>query len=679
MFFAGQSRKQESRDPHCIHQKVLLDAQKSGVISLNSRGLSYVPPVVWTLNRPLPPKENAVSFESAGDDTRWWEMEPIQRLNLSANTIKELPGPGLAQLDTLVSLDVRDNELTTLPEEIALLTQLKQLFLSSNKLTCLPGALSQLHGLVLLDAAHNLLTELPSGLEALVDLEKLDVSDNRLAQLPLLLPPKLISLKVNQNRLVRLPEGLLQSCQSDNKIDEFSLVNLAGLGELAILDLSRNRIPAIPLGIPESLPALSRLDLSNNDLKSIPTELGFMESLNVLSLCGNPFRSVPQNVLSSGTQALKALLRDRHQADTAPPPPAFSRSPTGSPDVPATADDPSTLNYADLPAVNTSSILDWSCSRNLGAKRIGHVAANLREELPPLDDPVVWRAVALRGCGSNAVVKTLNLLWRQLDTFPMGIMAFRESLTSLNLSHNRLTHLPDEIGRLSRLEELNVSNNCLNSLPQTLTALAALQTLVLDFNAGLGPQLPAETLFRAPLTQSLVNLSARSCRLTQLPPASMLSPESMPALRSLDVSENDISTLEPRLDAILEQVCRVFEMNQSTNKLGPITVESSSRPITSLSSSCSYLHSEQPLSRRLLPSHSQPPSGKQGRFPQSPMRLTASLVVNAQRHTLPCGRFLLLTIRNLQVMGNTFRVPRPAVVAKGTAALMEYLRSRIAE
>uniref|UniRef100_A0A5K3FDB3 Leucine-rich repeat-containing protein 40 n=1 Tax=Mesocestoides corti TaxID=53468 RepID=A0A5K3FDB3_MESCO len=641
MFFAGQSRKQESRDPHCIHQKVLLDAQKSGVISLNSRGLSYVPPVVWTLNRPLPPKENAVSFESAGDDTRWWEMEPIQRLNLSANTIKELPGPGLAQLDTLVSLDVRDNELTTLPEEIALLTQLKQLFLSSNKLTCLPGALSQLHGLVLLDAAHNLLTELPSGLEALVDLEKLDVSDNRLAQLPLLLPPKLISLKVNQNRLVRLPEGLLQSCQSlreldasenvlenvgisgggnqssltticlcknrltaipalspfhklkevalgDNKIDEFSLVNLAGLGELAILDLSRNRIPAIPLGIPESLPALSRLDLSNNDLKSIPTELGFMESLNVLSLCGNPFRSVPQNVLSSGTQALKALLRDRHQADTAPPPPAFSRSPTGSPDVPATADDPSTLNYADLPAVNTSSILDWSCSRNLGAKRIGHVAANLREELPPLDDPVVWRAVALRGCGSNAVVKTLNLLWRQLDTFPMGIMAFRESLTSLNLSHNRLTHLPDEIGRLSRLEELNVSNNCLNSLPQTLTALAALQTLVLDFNAGLGPQLPAETLFRAPLTQSLVNLSARSCRLTQLPPASMLSPESMPALRSLDVSENDISTLEPRLG-------------------------------------------------------------------------------------------LCTQIQNLQVMGNTFRVPRPAVVAKGTAALMEYLRSRIAE
>lgn len=65
-----------------------------------------VPPVIWTLNK-VPSEEKPISFESAGDDdVKWWEAEPITRLNLFGNSIKELPGDGIAQLDSLVNIDV---------------------------------------------------------------------------------------------------------------------------------------------------------------------------------------------------------------------------------------------------------------------------------------------------------------------------------------------------------------------------------------------------------------------------------------------------------------------------------------------------------------------------------------------------------------------------------------------
>ncbi len=61
---------------------------------------------MWSLNTPLPPEDKVINFETCGDDARWWETQPMQRLNLSANSITELPGSGIAQLNTLVALDV---------------------------------------------------------------------------------------------------------------------------------------------------------------------------------------------------------------------------------------------------------------------------------------------------------------------------------------------------------------------------------------------------------------------------------------------------------------------------------------------------------------------------------------------------------------------------------------------
>lgn len=81
----------------------------------------------------------------------------------------------------------------------------------------------------------------------------------------------------------------------------------------------------------------------------------------------------------------------------------------------------------------------------------------------------------------------------------------------------------------------------------SLSKLSTLATLVLDFNPGLGPELPAGILFVEPLCRSLQEISACGCRLARLPPASTISVDRMPRLQTLNVSDNDIGALEPEL------------------------------------------------------------------------------------------------------------------------------------
>ena len=77
--------------------------------------------------------------------------------------------------------------------------------------------------------------------------------------------------------------------------------------------------------------------------------------------------------------------------------------------------------------------------------------------------------------------KTLDLSGQRLTTLPPELGRLT-ALTRLDLANNRLTTLPPEIGQLTALTQLFLINNQLTTLPPELGRLTALRELFLAGN-----------------------------------------------------------------------------------------------------------------------------------------------------------------------------------------------------
>ncbi|VDP39198.1 unnamed protein product [Echinostoma caproni] len=86
------------------------------------------------------------------------------------------------------------------------------------------------------------------------------------------------------------------------------------------------------------------------------------------------------------------------------------------------------------------------------------------------------------------------------------------------------------------------SRNCFHTLPDVLGRLPALVTLRLDHNP-LGPECSLQVLTDGPVHLKLEHLSLRSCQLAQTPEPKQLTPDHMPNLSSMDLSDNAIGSI----------------------------------------------------------------------------------------------------------------------------------------
>ena len=341
-----------------IPQAILKRAATTGNLIFSNKGLTSVPPEIFNLDESIVRDEN----------TKWWEFTDIVTVDLSSNQIAELP-PQISNLMALKKLDIHDNCLTFLPHELGQLQNLNRVDLSRNKICKpLPDTFGSLRALVQLNANNNKLPsfglndEMPPNVGQLdlsfndlkevdrnfalmkklqdlnlsqnkivkiaaelslcTNLQDLDLSYNQLSAVPTELGslPELLRLNLNNNRLTTFPKftatkKLRELLLNSNKIESMPEENIEPLsGSLEILLVADNQIKSLPANF-DTLEQLASLDVSCNNLSTLPDRLGLLKNLKNLKVDGNPMRSIRQDVLRGGPGAVLKFLRNRLPLD----------------------------------------------------------------------------------------------------------------------------------------------------------------------------------------------------------------------------------------------------------------------------------------------------------------------------------------------------------------------------
>ncbi len=314
-------------------------SRKKGILDLSGRGLTALPPEIGKLTdlTELDVSNNKLTTLPP----EIGKLANLTELDVSHNQLTTLP-PQIGKLTNLTDLVLYLNQLNALPPEIGKLTNLTHLSLWDNKLTALPPQIGELTNLTTLDVSHNQLTALPPQIGKLTKLTSLNLLRNHLTALPPEIGKltKLRELYLWRNRLTALPPqiGKLTDLAdldfSNNKLTALApeigkLTNLTTLWfwdnqltavppeigkltNLRKLSFAENKLTALPPEIGK-LTNLTQLSLSKNKLTALPPQIGKLTKLKAFEVDDNPLTSPPPEIVSQGTKAVLAYLRE--QAD----------------------------------------------------------------------------------------------------------------------------------------------------------------------------------------------------------------------------------------------------------------------------------------------------------------------------------------------------------------------------
>lgn len=424
---------------------------------------------------------------------------------------------------------------------IAQIPTLRELKLAENNLEGpLSPSLCDLTALEILELQANELDSLPSGFERLTQLRTLNVTDNRLRSIPTeVFSSALIELHASKNRL----EGALFSTNSVTHLQELhvaqnSLTSLCeddsiDLPALKVLNVSINRLTSLPAvsgwsnlitllvgenkltALPEGFTALQQLrtaDFTGNDITQLDEKIARMESLDHLTVAANPLRD--RKFLSMGTEDLKRDLASRLPAD----------------DLPAEVDE----EFVNEDAQESQSKWELTPSGTLD------LAGKDMDELE-VDDAT-----------SEVLVNGLRQLQLQRNKFiaiPPIVGTFQH-LTVLDLSRNAIGVALSAPLELAQLRDLRLASNKLTSLTPLTAHLTAPHLVTLDVSINrLSGALPTlHTSF-----PSLTTLLASDNKIAEV------SAESLTNLRIVNLGNNDIDRLEPRI-GLLQGTLTGFEV-----------------------------------------------------------------------------------------------------------------------
>lgn len=493
-------------------------------------------------------------------------LEPISQITslrdvkLGGNLFWGTLEPCLGRLINLEILDLHGNSLQALPTSFAELHRLRILNVSENNFESLPFDVLSRLPLTELNVRKNKLTGtlIDDGVEVLPALQNLDISSNQVTSLArpnaVLAMPALSQLCVSMNRLQALPDVT----------SWFELINLAA---------DENNIKAFPDGF-TSLQKLRSADFSSNDIRTVPAEIALMDSLSLLRLSGNPLRD------KKFVAATIDELKDALSARIAPPPTESDKYDGSSGPIAEalTSNEVSPLDNAFDDTNSTSS----QAPRARGEHDEESKTDTDDFATPPTSVPtspartrsaqssaLVWpvkaggvldrsntqssslHPVACSKMAMDNVIHEVQLHHNLFAALPESLSFFADTLTRLSLAHNQLVgenYLNVGEGLdLPSLKELNLSSNHITGLAPLVNRLRSPSLEKLDVSLNRLASIPSSSdreqggkLLRDVFPNLTILLIANNH-------LADLDPESIRGVKVVDVSNNDIAHLNPRI------------------------------------------------------------------------------------------------------------------------------------
>ncbi|EAA04662.4 AGAP006993-PA [Anopheles gambiae str. PEST] len=288
----------------------IVNLRKLQKLDLAKNDLKKLPPVMGELRRLECFYVQHNDIDELPDFTG---CEALKELHISNNYIKTLPGDFCENLPQLKVLDLRDNKIEKLPDEIALLASLTRLDLSNNTISSLPSCLSTLAHLVSLQVEGNPIRSIRRDiiqcgtqriLKTLRERDGTGKPDG--GQKGVARAAASASTAVVKNSLFtestfpdvyQMRKGRALIVCSKALVDIPEAVFLDALEACVYnVDISKNKLTAVPSGITHLSSLLTELNVSFNLLQTVPAFFSQFDKISYLNLSNNQMTDLPEVV-----------------------------------------------------------------------------------------------------------------------------------------------------------------------------------------------------------------------------------------------------------------------------------------------------------------------------------------------------------------------------------------------
>ncbi|MEG4963037.1 MULTISPECIES: leucine-rich repeat domain-containing protein [unclassified Microcoleus] len=495
----------------------------------------------------------------------------LRSINLCGNPFGTMPEL-LLDMKQLESLDLTSIGLTEIPDAIGQLSNLRQLVLWDNKIIQTPDALtklcetiSQLPNLTRLDLSGNQIIQIPDALSKLSNLTSLVLRGNQITQIPDALSKlsNLTWLDLSGNQIIQIPEALAKLCET-----------IGQLSNVTRLDLSHNQITQIPDAIGQ-LSNVTQLDLSLNQITQIPEAIAQLSNLSQLNLSQNQITQIPEDL----GQLSNLTVLDLSSNQITQIPEALAKLCEALVQLPnLTVLDLSSNQITEIPEAITQ--LSNLTRLDLSFNQITQIPEAMGK-LFDLSQLNLWNNQITQI--PNAICQLSHLTELSLGnnqiTEISDAIAQLSNLTKLSLSHNQITEIPEVIVQLSYLRHLHLGDNQITEIPDAICQLSHLTEL--DLNENQITEIPDAIGQLSKLTE--LNLSRT--QITQIPEAIA----QMSNLTQLCLSDNQITAIPEaiaqlsnlkQLDLRNNQIEKIPECLETLSKLETLDLRCNPLPIS---------------------------------------------------------------------------------------------------